>query len=90
MNRKDFFKRLFGAAVVAVVAPNILAEEKTKLKEGPYYWHAYGPGREPDGYNVPRKSYPVGIKNPNDLTLGLHKKYEGMHFTEFLSIFNKE
>jgi len=28
MNRKDFFKRLFGTAVVAAVAPSILAEEE--------------------------------------------------------------
>ncbi len=30
MKRKDFFKRLFGAAAIAVVAPQILAEKINK------------------------------------------------------------
>jgi len=99
MNRKTFFKRLFGAAAVAVVAPRILAQEEVPV----------------DGYSTPRPMYPPGIKNPDDFTiyeykmdpaevverfeneltheqkvmLGLVKKYEGMSLVEFLGTFNK-
>ena len=69
MKRKDFFKRLFGVAAVAVIAPSVLVKKE-------------------DGYTVPRKSYPsFGIKDPDNFALRLFQKYEGMTFTEFLSIF---
>ncbi len=94
MNRKNFFKQLFGVAAVAVVAPSVLAKEEKTSPWGPELEAKIKARLEElksDGYTVKRTLYPVGIKDPakqGDIALKkMMEYYKDVSFTEFLSIF---
>jgi hypothetical protein len=65
MNRKDFFKRLFGAAAVAVVAPSVLGKEETfqDIVDADHGGNVYG------RWEVPLQTVEVDLaKIPQDIS----------------------
>lgn len=103
MNRKDFFKRLFGAAAVAVVAPQVLGKEE----DGTYFRvedrglstfvddnydlyvneHPLTPEECYNNYDIHGEISPL-TPEQEIIKKKLLEKYKDMSFTEFLNIFN--